>query len=80
MPAGVSITLPGFRSRWTMPGRVRGLEGVRDFDAEAEDLIERQRAACETCAPASRPRAVRARDNRCRARDRCRTSRRCAGG
>ena len=43
-PAFVSMTLPGLRSRWTMPCAVRLVERVGDLDAEAKHLLEGQRA------------------------------------
>ena len=46
-PAFVSMTLPGFRSRWTMPCAVGHVEGVGDLDAVAQDLVEGERALLE---------------------------------
>jgi hypothetical protein len=83
-PARVSITLPGLRSRCTMPARWRGVERLRDLRSQAQDLGERQRALREASGRATRRRPARAPCSaaRRRRRWRCRRrgSRRCAGG
>ena len=46
MPSGVSLTLPGLRSRWTIPF-VRGLERLGDLAGDREGLVERERPALQ---------------------------------
>ena len=52
-PAFVSITLPGFRSRWTMPCRCAVLERVGNLDGDLQRLVERQRALRQASASVS---------------------------
>ena len=48
MPVFVTITLPGFRSRWTTPCAVRAVQRGGDLDPIAQRLIERQGPARES--------------------------------
>ena len=55
---GTRNTLSGLRSRWTMPGVVRGVERARDLRASDRDRLGRAAAAAlDALASASRPRS-----------------------
>ena len=55
-PPCVSITLPGLRSRWTMPARCARSSASAIWAAELQDLVRSAAARATAAPPASRPR------------------------
>jgi hypothetical protein len=48
VPSGVTLTLAGFRSRWTIPFIVCSFESLRDLPRDRQRLVEWHRAARES--------------------------------
>ena len=63
-PVFVSITLPGLRSRWTIPCLCARVERVGDLRCRSEHLVERQRPLLQAGRRATRPRSAPSRGSR----------------